>query len=192
VEFRRAKYIWIIWCETDINNLVAAAFNPLSTMRTALFTLLAAASVLQVSAQDIESTGDPIEFDQIHNRTSIVGSWSSGSKAVQTGPVSLRLLQAIRKMVSDFANIFRCFFRASVTPSSPPSHIQLSPAWAMPCTPNFPPKKSEINLTRLVAPKKGTLRRRYIDSPEMVLPPLGALLRYVFALIADPDLFASF
>ena len=33
----------------------------------------------------------PIVYDSIHNATVIVGTWSSGSKAVQTGSVSRTL-----------------------------------------------------------------------------------------------------
>lgn len=54
-------------------------------MRTALITLLAA-SISQSFAQDIVSTGPDIVYDAIHNVSDIAGSWSSGSKAVQTGP----------------------------------------------------------------------------------------------------------
>ncbi|KAG8791626.1 Reversal of tor2 lethality [Serendipita sp. 399] len=55
-------------------------------MRTALFTVLAAL-VARVIAQgiDVESIGEEMVFDAIHNVTSIEGTWSSGSEKVLTG-----------------------------------------------------------------------------------------------------------
>ena len=51
--------------------------------------LLAAVPVL---AQDIQ-------FDQAHNATPIYGTWSTGSKAVSTGPV--RLLPSVAASLAD-------------------------------------------------------------------------------------------
>jgi hypothetical protein len=53
---------------------------------TALFTVVLATLANTVMAQD--DTKGPINFDAIHNATTIYGSWSSGSKQVLTGPVS--------------------------------------------------------------------------------------------------------
>ncbi|KAF9259077.1 hypothetical protein L218DRAFT_963947 [Marasmius fiardii PR-910] len=54
-----------------------------------LFTPLAAlafANFAAAQSNGIPPITGPIVFDAIHNATTIVGSWSSGSKAVQNGP----------------------------------------------------------------------------------------------------------
>lgn len=53
---------------------------------TSLFTVVLATLASTVSAQD--DTQGPINFDAIHNATTIYGTWSSGSRQVLTGPVS--------------------------------------------------------------------------------------------------------
>ncbi len=53
---------------------------------TSLFTVVLVTLASTVLAQD--DTQGPINFDTIHNVTTIYGSWSSGSKQVLTGPVS--------------------------------------------------------------------------------------------------------
>ncbi|KAF9522576.1 ROT1 protein [Crepidotus variabilis] len=51
---------------------------------TSLLTVVLATFATIVSAQD--DTQGPIKFDDVHNRTTIYGTWSSGSKNVLTGP----------------------------------------------------------------------------------------------------------
>lgn len=50
-----------------------------------LLTTLATFANAQLTSSDA-----PIVLDAIHNATSITGTWSSGSRAVITGPVSLQ------------------------------------------------------------------------------------------------------
>ena len=40
-----------------------------------------------------------IVFDSIHNATSIVGTWSSGSKHVVTGPVRFTVMLSITNLI---------------------------------------------------------------------------------------------
>ncbi|KAG8759435.1 Reversal of tor2 lethality [Serendipita sp. 396] len=55
-------------------------------MRTALFTVLAALiSRVIAQGEDVESIGEEIVYDNIHNFTTIEGTWSSGSRKVLTG-----------------------------------------------------------------------------------------------------------
>lgn len=70
---------WLLPLQTVLSN----------TMRTALVSLLAAFIFQQVLAQDEEiiSIGPDIVLDNIHNVSSIEGTWSSGSQKVLTGPV---------------------------------------------------------------------------------------------------------
>jgi hypothetical protein len=50
---------------------------------SSLASLLAAAALAPAAqAQDV------IQFDQAHNASPIIGTWSTGSRAVLTGPVS--------------------------------------------------------------------------------------------------------
>lgn len=57
---------------------------------TSLLTVVLATLAAMVSAQ-VDDTQGPIKFDDTHNVTTIYGTWSSGSKNVQTGPVSVGL-----------------------------------------------------------------------------------------------------
>lgn len=52
-------------------------------MLAPLFAVVLASLVRYTNAQD--DTQGPIQFDRVHNATAIVGTWSSGSKAVSTG-----------------------------------------------------------------------------------------------------------
>ena len=54
---------------------------------TSLLTVVLATFVTLVSGQVDDQQG-PIKFDDIHNATTIYGTWSSGSQQVLTGPVS--------------------------------------------------------------------------------------------------------
>lgn len=90
-------------------------------MRTALFTFVAAA-ISQAFAQNIDdiiSIGPEIEYDAIHNRSSLVGTWSTGSRAVQTGPVRL---QASKK-ASVFLLTFFAIFLGLLQPRRVDLHI---------------------------------------------------------------------
>jgi hypothetical protein len=49
--------------------------------------LIAAALAALPALAQIVSTGTPIVYDSIHNATTIVGSWASGSRNVSTGAV---------------------------------------------------------------------------------------------------------
>ncbi|KAF5346137.1 hypothetical protein D9758_009939 [Tetrapyrgos nigripes] len=50
--------------------------------------LLALASLSAIIAQEVVTVdqGEQIQFDAEHNATSLIGTWSSGSQSVQTGP----------------------------------------------------------------------------------------------------------
>lgn len=54
------------------------------------------ASLAQLTVAQLDDQG-PIVFDAEHNATSIVGTWSSGSQAVSTGPVSRAAQPAAHK-----------------------------------------------------------------------------------------------
>ena len=53
---------------------------------SSLLTVVLASLARNTLAQD---QFGPIKYDDIHNATTIYGTWSSGSKAVLTGPVSV-------------------------------------------------------------------------------------------------------
>lgn len=54
-----------------------------------LSSLLSAVVLASVAHQAVaqDDTQGPIQYDLAHNATSIIGTWSTGSKAVVTGPV---------------------------------------------------------------------------------------------------------
>lgn len=88
-----------------------------------LFSALAAIAA-PVLAQH-QSIGPDIEFDAIHNISSIAGSWSSGSGAVVNGPVSsipLRLLICIL-FILFCSNLRILWSQRSTIPQWPGLHI---------------------------------------------------------------------
>ena len=53
---------------------------------SSVLTTVVVASVARFAAAQDDTQG-PIQYDLAHNATSIVGTWSTGSKAVVTGEV---------------------------------------------------------------------------------------------------------
>ena len=84
---------------------------------TSFFTLGLASLAQLVSAQD--DTQGPIVFDAIHNATTIYGTWSTGSRAVSTGPVGGGPSHQRRAWMLTLVSA-----RASLTPSSSHSSIR--------------------------------------------------------------------
>ena len=72
---------------------------------------LLALSVMLAALPSAVLGQDPqIVFDAEHNRTSIVGTWASGSRQVQTGPVHLSLYYYFATRPTDRYGLFLPLF----------------------------------------------------------------------------------
>lgn len=137
-------------------------------MRAALASSIIIGFASQAAAQIVWNTpsiGTPIRLDDIHNVSSIAGTWSSGSQKVITGTVSRQ------QQLQGSLLIYHEFIRDFATPWTRLLPTRPRPELDTLCRLQFCENSKHILMISL-APMMAILKRLSIALLEMVLPPL--------------------